>query len=128
MMQFDFMSGRGTPDTISIILYYAFEEAFGRVQRTNKSPFLKSYLQKVDTNSHPSPLCPLCNTHTHDTHHLFNCIHIRTSLSPMGLCTDPAGVTELLASWKEKLVDHKKEDRISPLAKVKGVGRQQQQL
>ena len=32
--------------------------------RTNKSPFLKSYLHKVDAKSHPSPLCPLCNTHT----------------------------------------------------------------
>ena len=27
--------------------------------RTNKSPFLKSYLHKVNTKSHPSPLCPL---------------------------------------------------------------------
>ena len=49
--------------------------------RTNKSPFLKSYLHKVDAKSYPSPLCPLCNTHTHDTHHLFNCTHTRTTLS-----------------------------------------------
>ena len=42
---------------------------------TNKSQFYKSYLHKDDANSHPSPLCPLCNTHTHDTHHLFNCTH-----------------------------------------------------
>ena len=47
--------------------------------RTNKSTFLKSYLHKVDAKSHPSPLCPRCNTHTHDTHHLFNCTHIRTT-------------------------------------------------
>ena len=32
--------------------------------RTNKSPFIKSYFHKVDTKSHQSPLCPLCNTHT----------------------------------------------------------------
>ena len=44
--------------------------------RTNKSPFLKSYVHKVDAKSHPSPLCPLCNIHRHDTHHLFNCTHI----------------------------------------------------
>ena len=25
--------------------------------RTNKSPFLKSYLHKVDAKTHPSPLC-----------------------------------------------------------------------
>ena len=43
--------------------------------RTNKSPFLKSYLHKVDAKSHPSPLCPLCNTHTHNTHHVFNSTH-----------------------------------------------------
>ena len=33
--------------------------------RTNKSLFLKSYLHQVDANSHPSPLFPLCTTHTH---------------------------------------------------------------
>ena len=32
--------------------------------RTNKSPFLKSYLHNVDAKMHPSPLCPLCNIHT----------------------------------------------------------------
>ena len=53
--------------------------------RTNKSPFLKFYLHKVDAKSHPSPLCPLCNTQIHDTHHLFNCTHIRTTLSPLNL-------------------------------------------
>ena len=62
--------------------------------RTNKSPFLKSYLHKVYAKTHPSPLCPLCNIHTH---HLFNCTHIHTTLSPLDLWTDPAGVTALLA-------------------------------
>ena len=71
--------------------------------RTNKSLFLKSYLHKVDAGAHPSPLCPLCNIHTHDTHHLFNCTHIRTTLSPLDLWTDPAGVTALRARWTEKL-------------------------
>ena len=71
--------------------------------RTNKSPFLKSYLHKVDAKTHPSPLCPLCNIHTHDTHHLFNCTHIRTTLSPLDLWTDPAGVTALMARWTGKL-------------------------
>ena len=71
--------------------------------RTNKSPFLKSYLHEVDAKTHPSPLCPLCNINTHDTHHLFNCTHIRTTLSPLDLWTDPAGVIALLARWTEKL-------------------------
>ena len=60
--------------------------------RTNKSPFLKSYLHKENTKSHSSPLYPLCNTHTHDTHYFFNCTHIRTTFSPLDLWTDPAGV------------------------------------
>ena len=73
--------------------------------RTNKFPFLKSYLHKVDAKSHPSPLCPLYNTHTptHDTHNIFNFTHIRTTLSPLDLWTDPAGVMELLARWRDKL-------------------------
>ena len=53
--------------------------------RTNKSPFLKSYLHKVDT------------------HHLFNCTHMRTTLSLLDLWIDPAGVTAPLARWTEKL-------------------------
>ena len=71
--------------------------------RTNKSPFLKSYLHKVDAKTHPSPLCPLCNIHTHDTHHLFNCAHIRTTLSLLVLWTDPTGVMDLLARWRDRL-------------------------
>ena len=71
--------------------------------RTNKSPFLKSYVHKVDAKSHPSPLYPFDNTHTHDIHYLFNCTHIRPTLSPLDLCTVPAGVTALLARWTEEL-------------------------
>ena len=94
--------------------------------RTNKPPFLKSYIHKVDAKSHPSPLCPFCNTHTHDTHHFFNCIHIRTTLSPLDLWTDPAGGDCWPDGRKSCLVDHNLEDRTPPLARVKGVGRQQQ--
>ena len=70
--------------------------------RTNKYPFLKSYLHKVDAKSHPSPLCSLCNTHTHYTHHLLNYTHIRTTLS-LDLWTDPTGVMELLTRWGDNL-------------------------
>ena len=71
--------------------------------RTKKSPSLKSYLHKVDAKSHASLLCPLCNTHTHDTHHIFNFTHIRTTLTPLDLWTDPDGVTLPLARWTKKL-------------------------
>ena len=88
--------------------------------RTKKSTFLKSYLHKVNVKSHPSPLCPICNTHihTHDTHHLFNCTNIRTTLSPLDLWTDPVGVTVLPARWTENwLVYHTREDGTSPTSK-----------
>ena len=70
----------------------------------------------------------LCNIHTHDTHHLFNCTHIHTTLSPLDLWTDPAGVSELLARWTENLADGPQAGRLDslpPLARVMGVSRQQ---
>ena len=98
--------------------------------RTNKSPFLKSYSHKVDAKTHPSPLCPLCNIHTHNTHYLFNYTHIRATLSPLDLWTDPAGVTAMLARWTEKLAGGPQAGTADspPLARVMGVGKQQQQL
>ena len=70
---------------------------------TNKSPFLLSYLHKIDASTHPSPLCPLCRTHEHTTQHLFSCPQIRTTLSALDLCRDPSGVAALLDDWREKL-------------------------
>ena len=68
--------------------------------RTNKLPFLKSYLHKVDAKSHPSPLCPLCNTHTHD---ISSTARTYAPHCHPWICGDPAGVTALLARWTEKL-------------------------
>src|SRR6476661_9116926 len=53
--------------------------------RTNKSPFLKSYLHKIDPQNHSSPLCPLCNTQNHDTKHLVTCFSLPTHLTPNDL-------------------------------------------
>ena len=95
----------------------------------SNSPFLKSYLHKVNNISYPSPQCPLCNTHPHNTHHLLNFTHIRITLLPLDLWTDPAGVWALPVRWTEKLAGGP-QPRISgsipSLARVKGVGRQQQ--
>ena len=77
---------------------------------------------KVDAKTHPSPLCPLCNIHKHDTHQLFNCTHIRTTLSPLDLWTDPAGVTALLARWTEKLVGGPQAGTSPPPPTSKGHG------
>ena len=92
-------------------------------------PSSKYIYTKVDANTHPSPLFPLCNTHTHDTHHLFNFTHICTILSPLDLWTDPTGLSVLLARWTEKLAggpEAGRSDSPPPLARVMGVGRQQQ--
>ena len=83
--------------------------------RTNKSPFVELYLHRLDAKSHPSPLFPICNTHIHNTHHHFNCTLIHTTLSPLDLWTDPAGVTALL-------VDHNRKDRTPPTCKGHGSG------
>ena len=92
---------------------------------TNKSPFLKSYSQKVHAKSYPSPLFPLCKIHTHDTHYIFNFTHITTTLLPLDLWTDPAGVMELLARWTVKLASGPqagRSDSPPPIARVKRVG------
>ena len=61
------------------------------------------------------------------THQLFNCTHICTTLSPLDLWKDPAGVTALLARWTEKLAGGPQAGTSdSPLSRVMAVGRQQQ--
>ena len=84
--------------------------------RTNKSPFLMSYLHKIDASTHPSPLCPLCRTHEHTTQHLFSCPQIPTTLSALDLWRDPSGVAALLDDWREKLAanPHKTTEADSP--------------
>ena len=84
--------------------------------RTNKSPFLLSYLFKIDASTHPSPLCPLCRTHEHTTQHLFSCPQIPTTLSALDLWRDPSGVAALLDDWREKLAanPHKTTEADSP--------------
>ena len=66
--------------------------------RTNKSPFLRSYLNKISPETH-TPGCPLCPHNTHDTQHLFTCPAVPTDLGPEDLWTNPAGAAELLARW-----------------------------
>ena len=70
----------------------SFEEDLARDKRrtlaqlrTNKSPFIKTYLNHIDPDSNPSDLCPLCGIGQHDTVHLFNCTHMPTALTPTDL-------------------------------------------
>ena len=95
--------------------------------RTNQSPFLLSYLHKIDASTHPVPLCPLCRIHEHTTQHLFSCSQIRTTLSALDLWRDPSGVAALLDNWREKLTanPHKATETDSSNTQG-GMGRQQQ--
>ena len=69
--------------------------------RTNKSPILISYLHKVDETHHPSPLCPLCNTHSHTT---FSTAHtyIPQAIYWTSGCL-PREWRPLLIRWKRRL-------------------------
>ena len=64
--------------------------------RTNKSPLLNSYLNKINPKTNPSPNYPLCKNKTHDTKHLFTCTNIKTNLGPLVLWYEPVAVAELL--------------------------------
>ena len=110
------------------------EEILPRITRhTHAQPRTNNYPSPNHTytrstpnhiNQHYVPSVTL----TPDTHHVFNCIHIRTTLSPLDLWTDPAGVTALLARWTEKLTvgpQAGRSDSPPPLVRVMGVGWQQ---
>src|SRR5579872_210018 len=68
--------------------------------RTNKSLFLLSYLHNINPSEHPSPLCPLRSYQAHDTIHLFQCIQIQTTLTPIDLWNTPSDAAELLDTWR----------------------------
>ena len=67
--------------------------------RTGKSPILFTYKHKIDPITYPSPLCPLCKTQPHDVNHLFNCIYVRTTETPITLWNNPIYMASLLKRW-----------------------------
>ena len=71
--------------------------------RTDKSPFLESYLHHIDPTNHPSPECPLCSSDIHDTYHLFVCPYLLSTLCVVDLWLNPVQVAELLERWKTAL-------------------------
>ena len=97
--------------------------------RTNKSQFLKSYLDKVDAKSHPSPLYPPSVSHIRHTSSLQLHPHTHHIITP-GFVDRPrrsdctAGKMDLEDGW----MTTSGKIGIPPLARVMGVGRQQQQL
>jgi hypothetical protein len=72
--------------------------------RANESPFLLSYMNKISSQTHSSPYCPLCNGNIiHDTKHLFTCTSINTNLNPIDLWHNPLAVALLLQEWEDAL-------------------------
>ena len=72
--------------------------------RANKSPFLTSYLYKVDaTTNHTTPFCPLYRIQEHDTTHLFTCTKLFTPMTAVDLWTNPVKVIYLLDTWRDRL-------------------------
>ena len=69
--------------------------------RANKSPFLRTYLHKIDPTTYTTPQCPLCPHHTHDTKHLFTCPAVPTTLVPEDLWRDPPAAAQLLQRWED---------------------------
>jgi len=71
--------------------------------RANESPFLIAYMNKINLNSHPDPIYPLCKNQNHDTRHLFSCTSINTNLRPGDLWNDPVAVADLFQQWRDAL-------------------------
>ena len=69
--------------------------------RRNKHPILNSYLNEIDADKHPSPLCPTpCKIETPTTPHILNCTKFNKKLTIVDLWTNPVDVGSL--SWRRK--------------------------
>ena len=65
--------------------------------RANKCSRLMEYFHKISPDTHPTPMYPLCNAHTHNTNHRFTYQHIHTTLTPITLWEDPVGAADILS-------------------------------
>ena len=71
-------------------------------------PFLKhTYTKSTPNHTHHQHAPSATPTHT-----ITSTLHICTTLSPLDLWTDPSGVMEMLARWRD-MMDQKRDDRTS---------------
>ena len=68
--------------------------------RSGYSPFLQSYLARID--SRIDPKCTDCNLEDHTTVHVFNCPTKPTRLTPTNLWTKPKKCAEFLGILSEE--------------------------
>ena len=64
--------------------------------RSGYSPFLQTYLNRINPNTYPNPNCPICNIHLHTTNHIFNCPNNPTDLTTDSLWTSPVQAAEFI--------------------------------
>ena len=64
--------------------------------RSGYSPFLRSYLHRINDRNTDSPRCPDCNLTDHTTDHLFNCTVKPTNLTTIDLWNKPIKCVEFL--------------------------------
>ena len=62
--------------------------------RSGYSPFLQSYLARIDDGK--SPTCTDCNQEDHTTVHIFNCPTKPTNLTPLDIWTKPKKCAKFL--------------------------------
>ena len=64
--------------------------------RSGHSPFLQTYLNRINPNTYPNPNCPTCQIHPHTTNHIFNCPNNPTDLTIDSLWTSPVRAAEFI--------------------------------
>ena len=96
--------------------------------RSNFSPFLQSYMQRINNNieENVSDLCPKCAEEPHTTSHLFRCRENPTDLEPIALWEDPIQAAAFLELLLEETVNYENDDWIT-LFLQEGNQQQQQQ-
>ena len=70
--------------------------------RANKSLLLQNYLHTVNPVAY-TPQCPLCLSHTHDTHHLFNCNQVATQYNATNRWKRSLEAAEVIREWESRL-------------------------
>ena len=76
--------------------------------RSGYSPFLQSYLHRLDESTPET--CPQCNSETHTTGHLFRCSANPTTLTPHALWENPIEAAVFLQLDTEEATNERQEE------------------
>ena len=105
------------------ILHALFVAPLPNSEQINHPSSNHIYTKSTPYHIHHHYAPSVTHTDTHDTHHLFNFTHIRTTLSPLDLWADPSEWPHCWPDGRRNwLVDHKREHRTPPTSKGHGNG------